>query len=302
MNPLFRSLLVAGCVFAAGRAESCFAWGQNGHRVTAEIAERNLDAKALAEIRKILGSVSLAEISTWADDIRSDDSWNFVEPWHYVSIEDDQTWEEILDAEAKDEGVNSILEILAVLETFLADPNTVSLTLHGAVGRRSSAGIPLEQSHDIGKREALALYVHFLGDLHQPLHVGRAADQGGNRIGVEWFGEETSLHKVWDELMIDSLKLSYTELATFLNRVPEDTRKSWTATTVLDWAKESKAAREAVYDFGPQKSGYYLNVKPPPSLSYQYRADHIELLRERLAQGGIRLAAKLNAIFSGYPD
>ncbi|MCB1231688.1 MAG: S1/P1 nuclease [Verrucomicrobiae bacterium] len=302
MKSHFTICLVAGVLNLAGISDG-LGWGQNGHRVTAELAERHLNEKSRVELRKILGRESLAEISTWADEIRSNPEWDFVEPWHYVSIEDDQKWEEVLEAEAKDEAVNSILEIIPLLEKFLADPKAESMTLHGGVRKRGSgAGLPAELTKEIGKREALALYVHFVGDLHQPLHVGRADDAGGNRIGVEWFGEEVSLHKVWDELMIDSLKLSYTEFASFLDRVPAEEEKAWTSASMLDWARESKAVRERVYDFGPQRSGYFLNVKEPPSLSYQYRADHVDLLRERLAKGGLRLAAKLNAIFANYPD
>lgn len=294
------SLLAASLIISAMPLDS-YGWGQNGHRVTAEIAERNLSEKSRAELRKILGPVTLAEISTWGDEIRSHPEWDFVEPWHYVSIEDEQPWEEILKAEEEDEAVDSILEIIPLLEAFLSDPEAEKLTLKGRVKKRGGSLAPA-QSQEIGNREALALYVHFVSDLHQPLHVGRADDLGGNRIGVEWLGEEVSLHKVWDELMIDSLQLSYTEFANFLNRVPEDARREWTATTMLDWAKESKAVRGQVYDFGPQRSGYFLNVKSPPALSYQYRADNLELLRERLAQCGIRLAAKLDTIFSTYPD
>ncbi len=292
--------LILGILTVVGGSDA-FGWGQNGHRVIAEIAERRLGGKSRAELSKILGPVTLAEISTWGDEIRSDPEWDFVEPWHYVSIEDEQPWEEILESEAKDEAVNSILEIIPMLESFLADPKADRLTLKGQVKKRG-AGLAPGQTKEIGKREALALYVHFIGDLHQPLHVGRADDLGGNRIGVEWFGEEVSLHKVWDELMIDSLQLSYTELANFLNRIPEEARREWTAGDPLDWAKESKAARDQVYDFGPQRGEYFLNVKTPPTLSYQYRADNMELLRSRLSQAGVRLAARLDEIFANYPD
>lgn len=300
MRSKLKAFLLA-CVLSLSVATDGFAWGQNGHRVTGEIAERNLNDKARAEVSRILEGASLAEISTWGDEIRSDPEWDFVEPWHYVSIEDDQSWEELLEAESKDESINSILEIIPVLEAFLADPEKETMTLRGEVQKRGGSLKP-GQSKEIGKREALALYVHFIGDLHQPLHVGRAGDLGGNRIGVEWFDEEVSLHKVWDEGLIDSLKLSYTEFANFLERVPEETRAEWTASSMLDWAKESKAVREQVYDFGPQRGDYYLNVKSAPSLSYQYRADNLELLRKRLAQGGYRLASKLNEIFANYPD
>jgi hypothetical protein len=192
-------------------------WGQDGHRITGEIAERNLNPKALTAIREILGDESLAEISTWPDDIRSDGTWDFATPWHYISIDDDESWE---DFEREPEAEGDVLAILERLEEFLRDPKAETITLKGPVKRGSSKLAPTLQK-TIGKRDALAFYVHFVGDIHQPLHVGRRDDQGGNRIQVEWFSEETTLHKVWDEKLIESTNLSYTEFSTFLNRITE---------------------------------------------------------------------------------
>ena len=63
---------------------------------------------------------------------------------------------------------------------------------------------------------ALALLVHLVGDVHQPLHVGRGPDRGGNSIDVYWFGEPVVLHEVWDEGLIEKEALSFTEFAVFL--------------------------------------------------------------------------------------
>ncbi|MCB1063611.1 MAG: S1/P1 nuclease [Verrucomicrobiae bacterium] len=287
-----------GVMVMAGSLSSAFAWGQNGHRITSEIAERNLSPKSLAVLRSILGEETLAEISTWPDDIRSDGTWDFVQPWHYISIEDDESWEGLERAEEGD-----LLLILEELETFLRDPAAKSLTLSSKVkGRSASSTLEIKQEKEIGKREALAFYVHFLGDLHQPLHVGRRDDKGGNRILVEWFDEELTLHRVWDEMIIESAQLSYTEFATFLNRVAKQNRNEWTKASYLEWAKESKELRAFVYDFGEQRGGYSLNVKEAPSLSYGYRHKVMPVVREQLAKGGIRLASKLDAIFADYPE
>ncbi len=276
-----------------------YGWGQNGHRITAEIAERNLDPKAEKEVRKILGLETMAEIATWPDDIRSIPEWDFVKIFHYATIEDDETVAELVTKEAADPDLNSTLEVLPVLEKFLRDPDAKKMTLKGYVEWK---GVRTRHEKEITKWQALAFYVHFVGDLHQPLHVGRGDDLGGNRVKVAWFNEETNLHKVWDELMIESLQLSYTELSTFLNRATEETQAEWTSGGPEDWARESKEARAQVYRFGPQKKGPEKGAELVPSLSYQYRADNIKLLRERLAKGGYRLAEKLNEIFADYPD
>ncbi len=288
------ALLLLVTLFSLLDTNTVYAWGQDGHRVTAEIAERNLTPKAVAAIRKIAGPETLAELSTWADDIRSDGTWDFAQPWHYISIDDEESWD---DFERVPEEKGDVLLILEKLETFLLDPDKKTLELPGIVSGKSSK-LKISQKKEIGRKEALAFYVHFIGDIHQPLHVGRRDDQGGNKIQVEWFGEETTLHKVWDEKLIESLNLSYTEFSTFLNRASESDKEKWAKSSYLDWAKESKEIRGQVYDFGAQRKNYFLNVVEPPVLSYDYRSKTLPLVRERLLKGGVRLAAKLNKLFS----
>lgn len=298
MKPQLR-LITIGLATLAASAVSAFGWGANGHRITAEVGERNLSAKSKAVIASIIGDETLAEIATWPDDIRSDGSWDFVQPWHYLSIDDDEAWEGLQRA-PQDEG--DVVAILERLEKFLRDPEAKTIVLSGAVkGKGKGSSLKIEQRKEVGKREALAFYVHFIGDVHQPLHVGRRDDLGGNKIGVQWFGEETNLHKVWDESLIESAQLSFTEFATFLNRISADDRRAWVASGYLDWAKESKAVRSQIYDFGAQKSPYYLNVTEPPALSWSYRHKNLPLVRSQLAKAGIRLAAKLDEIFADYP-
>jgi len=288
-------LVLAAQVISSNRA--C-AWGQNGHRITSEIAERNLTPATREALAKILpGRESLAEISTWADYIRSDPSWDFIQVWHYISIDDDETFDNLQRDEAGD-----LLAALNNLEAFLRDHSATELTLEApAKKRRGESPLPITQKRVIGKREALALFVHFVGDLHQPLHVGRRDDQGGNRIQVEWFDEEITLHRLWDEALIESQELSYTEFTEMLNRGSTIDIAEWQSGTFLDWAKESKAARDLIYDFGAQRSSWFLNVKEPPSLGYDYRARTVDLLKARLQKGGFRLAAKLNSIFAAKP-
>lgn len=260
-----------------------FGWGENGHRITAEIAERNLDPHTRRVVREILGEEHMAEIATWPDDIRSDKSWDFAKPWHFYSIDDGVSFE---DNEISPKG--DVVQKLRDFESFLRDPDAKTMQVGGKT---------------INKREALAFYVHFVGDIHQPLHVGRRADRGGNKILVEWFGDEVNLHSVWDEHLIESTHLSYTEFSTFLNRVSDEDKESWQRTDYLDWAEESIAFRDEVYDFGEPKEPRYLNIPPapgPPVLSYDYRSKSLPIIRDRLQKGGVRLAGKLNEIFAGY--
>ncbi len=170
------------------------AWGPTGHRVVGQIAEDHLSAAARRGVEALIGPESLAEAATWADEIRSDPTWDKAAPWHYISIDDGETLE----------------------TTRRSSDGDVLWAIHHFSDVLRSA----DASHE-EKGEALKFLVHFVGDVHQPLHVGRRADQGGNSVQVSWFGETTNLHRVWDSEMIDHEGLSFTELRP-LPRPPDE--------------------------------------------------------------------------------
>ncbi|HUP42959.1 MAG TPA: S1/P1 nuclease, partial [Thermoanaerobaculia bacterium] len=134
--------------------------------------------------------------------------------------------------------------------------------------------------------QALRFLVHFVGDVHQPLHVGRRADRGGNEILVLWFGEPTNLHSVWDGRMIESEELSFTELARFIDHPTPEELAAWRAGGYREWIAESFALRPEVYDLGDRRLGY----------GYAY--EKLPIVRRRLLQAGVRLAGLLETIFA----
>ncbi|WP_394130213.1 S1/P1 nuclease [Shewanella maritima] len=240
------------------------AWGQNGHRIIGELAQKNLTQAAQDNINQLTLGESLAQMSTWADEIRSNPNWHHASPWHYVSIEDDETWK-TLDRNPK----GDIIEGLKRFEKVLIDPKASQLE----------------------KWQALAFYVHFVGDIHQPLHVGYNHDHGGNKIKLKWFGEETNLHSVWDTKLIEHQKLSYTEFTDFISRISDENMKNWVGKSYYDWADESKSLRAAAYNLEKNRDGQ-------PDLCWQYVYDHTPTIKLRLQQAGIRLADKLNTLFA----
>ena len=252
------------CLFLS--LSPALAFGPTGHRIVGHIAQKHLTRKARRAVKALIGPQNLAQVATWADEIRSDPKWKVADPWHYITIDDEHTYES---APKNDDG--DIIEALNRLEKVLRDPKAT---------REARA-------------EALKFIVHFVGDLHQPLHVGRKADLGGNTIEVKWFGESSNLHRVWDSDIIRHEELSYTEFAAFLDHAPRTQVKSWQNSTYLDWARESKALRDQVYDFGPQRDG----PDQPPYLGYAYIFRNGPVVRQRLTQAGIRLAGVLNDIF-----
>ncbi len=239
--------------------KTALALGPNGHRIVAKIAEENLEASAKKAIMQITNGEPLAKLATWPDEIRSDKSWDYAKPWHYISIDDGESFNDLHRSKAGD-----VLKALSDFEKKLRDK-----TITGEE-----------------KWQALAFYIHFVGDVHQPLHVGRREDLGGNKITVTWFGKPTKLHAVWDSSIIENQQLSFSEYADFLNNQTEDIVKLRQNSVYIDWAKESKSIRQDVYD-----------IPCDGKLGYEYAYKNTPKLNEQIAKAGVRLAGMLNDIF-----
>lgn len=236
-------------------------WGQTGHRVTGEIAQSYLTKAAKKEISKILNGKSLAFVSTYADEIKSDSKFRKYGPWHYVNLPAGAAKYIIEDANTDGDLLMAIRKSVEVLK----DKNA-----------------PKEE-----KEFYLKMLVHFIGDLHQPLHTGRGEDKGGNDIQLRWFGEGSNLHRVWDSDMINSYQMSYSEMAANANDFTKEQRKGIASGTFEDWMYESKALSTKVY----------ASAEVGEKLSYRYMYDWFPVVGEQLQKGGIRLAQVLNDIF-----
>ena len=155
------------------------------------------------------------------------------------------------------------------------------------------------------KQLALRFIVHLVGDLHQPLHVGKCCDRGGNEVKVTWFGKATNLHAVWDSALVDDEQLSFSELADKLKRhMSAQQRIDWWDINPRDWVSESAQIRDSLYpppvkaDAGKSKKKGGKNVQAQPALSYAYVYKFTPVMEQRLSKAGVRLAAYLNAIYA----
>lgn len=236
-------------------------WGQTGHRATGEIAQQYLSKAAKKEISKLLNGKSLAFVSTYGDEIKSDSEYKKYGSWHYVNLPAGASKYIAEDASTDGDLLIAIRKSVEVLK----DKNA-----------------PKEE-----KEFYLKMLVHFIGDLHQPLHTGRGEDKGGNDIQVRWFGEGSNLHRVWDSDMINSYQMSYSELADNANDVTKEKRKEIASGTFEDWMYESKALSTKVY----------ASAEVGEKLSYRYMYDWFPVVGEQLQKGGIRLAEVLNDVF-----
>ncbi|WDI30039.1 S1/P1 nuclease [Hyphococcus flavus] len=239
-----------------------YAWGKIGHRVTGAIAVHYLSDNAKAAIESILGPEGLAEGSTWADFMRAspEDFWQMESSaYHYVTIPAGMTYAQ---AGAPPQG-DAITAITKFTRT-LKDPDA---------SREDKA-------------LALRFIVHIIGDLHQPLHAGNGTDRGGNDFEVTYFGRETNLHAVWDSGMIDGEQLSYSEMTEWLvQKITPEEAADWMDINPVVWAAESAAIRDTIYPADPE-------------LRYGYVFNHIDTVKLRLSQAGVRIAAYLNVVLA----
>ena len=237
-------------------------WGQTGHRVVGLIAEQHLSKRAQKAIKSLLEGHSLAYASTIADEIKSDKAYDAYGPWHYVNYDMDKTYDPS-NADDRGDVVYGIQKCIEVLSS--------------------------KQSSESDKSFHLKLLIHFIGDLHQPLHVGRSEDQGGNRIQVSWFSRNSNLHRVWDSDLIDGYNMSYEELAQELMRSTDKAElMAIQEGNYRDWVEESHQIAKVVY----------ASAVSGDKLSYRYGYDYYQMVFEQLKKGGYRLAKILNEIFN----
>lgn len=240
---------------------TAFGWGQKGHDVTAYIAEQHLTPTTLAKVTDILQGKSMVYWANWLDNASHTPDYAYTKTWHYKNIEDDERYEE---AHANPAG--DVVTAIRAQQAILADENA---------------------STD-DKSLALKILVHIVGDMHQPLHMGRGSDLGGNRVKVTYFGREHNLHSLWDSSLPEAAhKWGYTEWQQQIDRADESEQIALIAGTVDDWAKESMAISRAVYrDF-----------KPGISLSYDAISAAAPVIESQLLKAGLRLAHLLNTAF-----
>ena len=160
----------------AAPARDARAWGKVGHRVATLAAEHRLTPAARSKIHELLDTgETLADASLWADQYRRAVPGSGA--WHYVNVPLSEVHYDARFCPPTGCIVSKIRELRATL---------------------ASDAAPREE-----RQRALRLLVHFVEDLHQPLHVGDLGDRGGNDLQVQFFGRGTNLHRLWDEEIIE---------------------------------------------------------------------------------------------------
>lgn len=252
-------------IFLSIQSQYGFSWGMTGHRVIAEIAEQHLSKKAKRNIQKLIGHQKLAYWSNWADFIKSspDTILNETGSWHFLNTEANLNFDQF----------NNALQ------------ETSDNNLYKAY-KRVKADVVNRNLNLQKRREALYFMIHLLGDAHQPMHVSRAIDLGGNKISVKFFGRESNIHRVWDSDLVDNEKYSYTEFARVLD-YGKDFFRQYTSSTFEEWLYESHELANIIY----------ADVENNNNLSYAYIFKFKDPMELCLLKAGLRLGKELNDIF-----
>ncbi|MCH8567254.1 MAG: S1/P1 nuclease [Balneolales bacterium] len=234
-------------------------WGRTGHFITGEIAGLYLTDEAKDAVDRILGETSLTVSTVWMDEVRSRDEYSYTRDWHWVTIPDGMTYEE---SEKNPNG-----DVVEAIDRLVSKLKSGNLS-------------------EKDERDFLRMVIHMIGDMHQPLHVGRGDDRGGNDVRVQWMGRNSNLHRVWDTNMIESYGLTTQQWTEALNIITPETVQKWQSGTVQDWAHESMQYRDAIYDL-PESM----------ELGWEYRNKNFHVVEKRLLQAGVRIAYVLNKIY-----
>jgi hypothetical protein len=235
---------------------SAFAWGTKGHQVIAGLAEAQLTAVARAEVGRLLAlepGETIQTISTWSDEHRRPGTGQ----WHYVNFPRDTC-------------------------TYNAQRDCPEgLCVVGIIDREMK--ILGSRAADEMRLKALKNIVHFVGDVHQPLHAGYQDDRGGNKIQLQAFMQGSNLHALWDSGLIknmneDTIALTERLLASHKPAVASD-------------VNVSSAAQESCKIVG--MPGFY----PEHKVSAEYIERFTPIIEQRLIAAGARLAGLLNQVF-----
>lgn len=238
------------------------AWGPLGHRIVARLAEAQLSPKARAEVRQLLqeqGARHLSDVSVWADDLRDSDPVLFkrTSHMHFVNFHSPDC---IYNPPRDCPDGRCVVAAITRYATILGDRSRT----------------------DAERAQALEFVVHFVADVHQPLHASSGDDFGGNDYQVRWHDRGTNLHRVWDSLMLDDAHLS---AARYARTLMDESAPVPSGGTPVQWAEESCRIARTVYP-------------PTRTITQAYVVRERPVAEQRLRQAGARLAALLNREFA----
>ncbi len=240
---------------------TAYGWGQKGHDVICYIAECHLTPRAKAMVAELLDGRSMVYYGNWADGAKYQKEYAYSRAWHYFNMEHRDSAQS---AKRSDEG--DLLSALESLERTLRDES--------ASGEERSV--------------ALKIYIHLVGDLHQPMHLGREVDEGGAEIPVIYFTDSTSLHAAWDYFVPMGVReWSYTEWREQIDVASEEEMARIVSGDYATWIDQIHELTRQIYRDTPIDTRIF----------YDYMEKYNPIVEQQFLYGGLRLAHLLNEIF-----
>lgn len=287
-------MLTCSGIFFLLLIPSVLGWGKDGHFAICKIAQGFLTKDALTAVKALLPDYAdgdLAAVCSWADEVRFHKRWS--SPLHYVDTPDFRcNYKYCRDCH----------------DTVGRKDRCVTGAIYNYTEQLLLGIHDLNSQMNDNLTEALMFLSHFVGDVHQPLHVGFLGDEGGNTITVRWYRRKTNLHHVWDTMMIESsLKTFYnSDLSGLIQAIQSNITGVW-LTDSLSW-RNCTADHVVCPDPYASESVElackfaYRNATPGTTLGDEYFLSRLPVVEKRLAQAGVRLAATLNRIFTSNPS
>ena len=239
-----------------------WAWGQEGHRIVAEVAYHYLSSGAIKKIDKVLGKHGMVYVANWPDEIKSDTIYPTSHDWHFQDLDGGLSDEQIADA-------------------------LVNYPKVGGNLFRATDSIRALLKNEPDNRDALAFLIHFAGDRYCPMHTGHMDDLGGNKVKMKWFGSNTNLHTVWDSKIIQSQGYTYTEYAKFMIDKYDATRKDLMKKTEAEMVIENYHITSDIYAYQETFDGN----------TYHYIYKFHQPMEWQLYKAGVRLAMWLDELY-----
>lgn len=282
---LLRHSLLSVALLSARLAPSV-AWGVDGHYATCFLAQKlftQATRDAVVDLLPEHAEGNLASLCSWPDEMRWKYRWSSA--LHYIDTPDflcNYNYDrDCHDARGVQDrcAAGAINNYTSQLATYFSE-STYNLT------------------------EALLFLAHIVGDIHQPLHVGFTSDLGGNTIKVHWYKHVLNLHHIWDDEIIATIGNRYygSSIHAFVDDLSKNITGKWNAETTR-WVNCSVGdiACPNIYASESIKAACtwaYRNATPGSILADEYFLSRMPVVEMRLAQGGVRLAAILNQVFS----
>ncbi|MBL7933304.1 MAG: S1/P1 nuclease [Bacteroidia bacterium] len=229
-----KKFVLAGFIFL-GSFGTAFGWGARGHKIVAQIARQYIDKSVMDSIDAYLDDITFEKASYWMDEVKMNINYDFMLPWHFVSIEADKTYVR-----------GKTPDIVVVLEK----------TINTLKNKKTTSSKETLLS--------LKVLIHLVADIHNPVNCGFVKDRNGKNVKLRFFFKSTTLHDVWEDEILEYQKLTAEDCLKLAGVMHKNDIVRYQKTDVLKWMEESRSLLSTVYDYkGAKLDDAYVDKAVP---------------------------------------